>query len=111
MEPTSTGHEVEPKVPSPKRSFLRQGQGITRFGLKKARVKFKNRPQQQQQYQPSPLLPHLQSSSLGAGGSGLKSASSPLLLHCHSHSKQWGWGGVSPAGILAGEDDTREVRK
>lgn len=58
--------------PSPKqRSFLRQGQGIARFGLRGGRLKLKPKPGRQQKLLSHPL-------SQG-GGSPVRSASSPHL--------------------------------
>lgn len=96
MEP-STSHNRELKRPTPKRPFLRQGQGISRFSLKEAGIKCKNKPKRK-----GSLL-HLQSSQEGT----LKSQSSPLLRD-RSVSRQWK--AMSPAGILAG-DDNSEVRE
>lgn len=80
------------KKPTFKRPFLKRGEGIARFGLKSARVKFKNKSLQEQNTDREQVM-HLNR------GKCLRSMSTPLL-----NSKQ------SSAGILAGQDGC-EVRK
>ena len=75
-----------------KRPFLKRGEGIARFGLKSARVKFKKKSLQEQKVDQGQVM-HLNR------GKCLRSMSSPLL-----NSKQ------SSAGILAGQDGC-EVRR
>lgn len=70
-----------------KQPFLKRGEGIARFGLKGAHVKFK-KPLQRQQHQNGQLA--------HAPGKCLRSMSSPMLR--------------SAAGILAGRDGS-EVRE
>lgn len=92
MEPRQ---DVEQKKPVSRKLFLRQGQGISRFGMKDSHPKFKSKPRQKGS------TPRPQDSQEGRP----RSTSSPVL-HDQAVSRQWK--AMSPAGILAG-DDSREV--
>ena len=89
------------KKPTPKRSFLRQGQGIARFGVKEPRAKFKNKPKRKG------IPSHLKSPQDAGIG---KSVSSPVLHGGSGAVESRQWKAISPAGILAGEDSTEVIR-
>ena len=95
---------AEAKKPAPKRPFLKQGQGIARFGLRNAHLKLKKRtmPQQQQQQQRQQQQQQQQYKEKSGPATrkkhqqrldALKSVSTPHLQALES-----------PAGILAGQD-------
>lgn len=93
------------KKPTSKRPFLKRGEGIARFCLKSARVKFRNKSQQQKMSQQHKVERKAQRvdqlTREHTQRKCLRSMSSPLLSSTQ--------GVVSCAGILAGRDGC-EVR-